>query len=135
MRMRIGDQFERLTVIALLPERRARCRCICGKEVIVWRNNLPRGNTRSCGCLHREMSKQMPRTHGWFHAFRTEYRSWVMMKNRCLNTRARNYAYYGARGIIICEEWRYSFAAFMRDMGPRPGLEYSIERRDNNGHY
>jgi hypothetical protein len=32
----------------------------------------------------------------------------------------------------VCEAWRKSFDSFVQDMAPRPGLKYSIERRDNN---
>ncbi len=31
----------------------------------------------------------------------------------------------------MCERWRESFQAFLDDMGPRPSLKHSIERRDN----
>lgn len=33
-----------------------RCRCECGKEVIVRGMSLRSGNTMSCGCLKREIS-------------------------------------------------------------------------------
>lgn len=39
------------------------------------------------------------------------------------------------RGIKVCEQWLYSFETFLRDMGRRPGKEYSIERINNNGNY
>jgi hypothetical protein len=38
------------------------------------------------------------------------------------------------RGIQLCERWRV-YENFLADMGRRPGPEYSIERRDNNGPY
>lgn len=53
-----GQVFGRLTVIA--AERRDnyetswRCRCICGGEAVVRESSLRSGNTKSCGCLHRE---------------------------------------------------------------------------------
>ena len=53
-----GQVFGRLTVIA--AERRDnyetswRCRCICGGEAVVRESSLCSGNTKSCGCLHRE---------------------------------------------------------------------------------
>lgn len=65
----------------------------------------------------------------------SEYRSWQMMKNRCTNPRARDYAHYGGRGIKVCERWLNSFDAFLEDMGRRPTPKHSIERIDNDGHY
>ena len=64
-----------------------------------------------------------------------EYRAWESMKARCSNPRDAAYAYYGGRGIRVCERWRASFAAFRADMGPRPSPGHSLERRDNNGPY
>ncbi len=58
------------------------------------------------------------------------------MLRRCHDPKHKNYTDYGARGIIVCERWRFSFSIFMSDMGERPLDEkYSIERRDNNGPY
>jgi hypothetical protein len=35
---------------------------------------------------------------------------------------------------VMCNEWRNSFLAFLRDMGDRP-QDHSIDRIDVNGHY
>ena len=40
------------------------------------------------------------------------YREWGYMKNRCYNPNSDSYKYYGARGIIICDEWKDDFMAF-----------------------
>ena len=56
-----------------------------------------------------------------------EYRSWQMMKNRCLNPRAEDYDYYGGRGITIDERW-FDFEAFLLDMGRRPTIYHTLER-------
>lgn len=58
-----------------------------------------------------------------------------MMKNRCYNPNARDYAHYGGRGIGICKRWRESFEAFLEDMGRRPGLEYTLDRINGDKNY
>ena len=35
----------------------------------------------------------------------------------------------------MCFEWEASFAAFLKDMGPRPSAEYTLERKDNSKGY
>jgi hypothetical protein len=60
---------------------------------------------------------------------------WNDMKTRCYNYKAKNYKYYGGRGIAVCDRWRNSFEAFYGDMGPRPSDQHSIERIDQNGDY
>ncbi len=64
-----------------------------------------------------------------------EYRVWVSIKERCLNNKRRDYAYYGGRGINICDKWINSFSAFYKDMGEKPFSEAQIDRIDNNGNY
>lgn len=64
-----------------------------------------------------------------------EYRIYRGMLQRCYNPKAHAYRYYGRRGIIVCDEWRHSFDAFLRDMGNRPGPEFTIERLDVDGNY
>jgi len=55
------------------------------------------------------------------------------MKQRCQNPNHSSYAYYGGRGIRVCDRWR-EFSAFVKDIGPRPdGM--TIDRIDNDGPY
>ena len=59
----IGQTFDRLTVLEQAEsvyiggkKRGAfKCKCKCGNEIIVLREKLLSGNTRSCGCLKQEM--------------------------------------------------------------------------------
>lgn len=65
------------------------------------------------------------------------YRCWASMKNRCYNKNdKRNYAWYGARGIKVCDRWvgENGFWNFVSDMGPRPDGS-SLDRIDTNGDY
>ena len=62
------------------------------------------------------------------------FRSWNMMLQRCYNPKRSNYAYYGGRGITVCERWRSSFEAFLVDMGLRPdGM--TLDRKNSNKNY
>lgn len=66
------------------------------------------------------------------------YDIWKQMIERCYNPSNVSYKNYGARGIKVCTRWRLGKAPhkqFMKDMGERPGREYSLERKDNNGDY
>lgn len=63
------------------------------------------------------------------------YKKWCAIKTRCFNPNCKDYHHYGGRGIVICEEWRNSFAAFLRDMGERPTMQHTIERIDNSKGY
>jgi hypothetical protein len=62
------------------------------------------------------------------------YHSWSGMKTRCNNENDAFYESYGGRGITYCAQWE-DFVNFARDMGIKPGSEYSIERIDNDGMY
>lgn len=63
-----------------------------------------------------------------------EYRSWNAMRTRCNNKGHHKFPDYGGRGITICERWN-KFENFYADMGPRPSLNLSLDRIDNDGNY
>jgi len=55
------------------------------------------------------------------------------MRRRCKDPNARQYKWYGERGITVCERWE-SFENFLADMGDRPeGM--TLERKDTAGNY
>lgn len=64
-----------------------------------------------------------------------EYKAWQSMRDRCSKPQVESYQRYGARGISVYPGWENSFENFYRDMGPRPGPEYSLDRLDNDGDY
>lgn len=111
------------------------CRCDCGREVSVARENLRTGNSRSCGCARRETTSARAK-HGGARPGRyaPEYRSWQSMLARCRNPHLRGYIWYGGRGVTVCARWSSSYAAFLADLGPRPPGT-TLERIDNNGNY
>lgn len=132
---RPGERYGRLVVIAAAGKRRT-CRCDCGREITVDRTStLTSGNTRSCGCLRREIVSAAFTRHGVTQG-RSEtraYRIWRTMRQRCRNPRNAKWPSYGGRGITIAARWD-TFEAFLSDMGDPPrGL--SIDRIDNDGPY
>lgn len=64
-----------------------------------------------------------------------EYNVWQNMKRRCLDPNNKSYPTYGGRGITVCKRWINDFAAFMRDMGPRPSPDHTLERVNNKRGY
>jgi hypothetical protein len=115
--------------------RMLRCvyKCECGKTLSVRRRDVVSGKQKSCGCIYRQNSYDAHFRHGISHA--PEYNSWRHMINRCTNPLDKDFKYYGGRGIKVCERWLNDGAAFLSDMGDRPGEGYTIERIDNNGNY
>lgn len=57
------------------------------------------------------------------------------MKNRCFNRRGSDYAYYGERGITVCERWIDSFENFFVDMKERPSAQHTLDRINNEAAY
>lgn len=133
-RSKIGLQFERLTVIDVIKKdqkTRLACHCQCGNFVSIpilsWKN------TKSCGCLSREVLLKRNTTHGMSKT--SEFNIWGLIIDRCTNPKSPAYHNYGGRGISICDEWRTSFMQFLSDMGPRPSKKHEIDRIDTNGNY
>lgn len=107
------------------------CICKCGEEKEVYAYALTTGNSKSCGCLTKDMVSKANFKHGR----PLEYMTWRSMRQRCNNINAKHYPSYGGRGIRVCKEWDESYEQFIKDMGPKPGKELSIERVDNDKGY
>lgn len=132
-----GMQSGRLTVLRPVENRAGEwywlCRCECGETTIVRGSRLTVHDTRSCGCLARETARNKVKTHGLSRS--PEYISWGAMIQRCNNPKAHAFENYGGRGVKVCERWRWSFVAFLEDMGPRPTDRHELDRIDTNGDY
>ena len=75
------------------------------------------------------------RTHGCSKNGCRLYRIWSSMKTRCFNPKRGRGRYY-AKGVIVCDNWKNSFEAFMRwalANGYKDDL--TIDRIDNDGNY
>lgn len=138
----IGKRFGRLSVVAEAGrtkggDLRWLCACDCGKYSVVAGSNLRKGNTKSCGCLAREISARVgdrSRKHG---AYGTRlYFIWQNMKKRCNNPSDSHYPNYGGRGITVCKEWNDDFTIFS-DWAIASGYteDLTIDRIDNSNGY
>ena len=142
-----GQRFGQLTVISRAGSSYGNvtwnCLCECGKHVVVKAGSLRSGNTKSCGCLKRQMGtingKQFSTTHGSSHS--RLYSVWRGMKARCTNPKHKHYKHYGGRGIRVCDEWYNDFAAFQAwavSQGYNPNAlkgQCTIDRINVNGDY
>lgn len=108
------------------------CRCDCGKIWPVEHNHWKNGCVQSCGCRKRELIGAAKTIHGMSKT--PEYKTWLHMKDRCLNSKNKDFDIYGGRGIEVCERWM-SFENFLSDMGLRPSNLHSIDRIDYDGNY
>lgn len=133
-----GMVFGRLTVIRrILPGRNHTyywlCQCQCGNQTEVSSHNLNlKSPTQSCGCLQKEAAAESSSTHR--DTGSREHHTWGGIIQRCHNTNSPAYPDYGGRGIIVCERWRVSYEAFLKDMDRCPkGM--SLDRINNNGNY
>lgn len=133
----VGRKYNQLTVLEYGGSRQFsksrestwKCRCVCGKELVVAQRYLVTGGTKSCGCI---VGKHK-RTHGATGT--TEYRAWDAMRRRCNDAGDTRYPGYGGRGIRVCERWM-KFENFIADMGIRPSADHSLDRYPNNdGNY
>lgn len=109
------------------------CKCDCGVTTNVRAGALTSGNTVSCGHLRGRHNIEKWTTHGCTNT--PEYMTWCSMLKRCTNPNDKSYHNYGSRSIAVCDRWLESFENFYNDMGLRPGPEYSIERKNNDGNY
>lgn len=142
----IGRKYGKMTVIGIEHQISSngkykyawRCRCDCGNERIVAPAKLKSGHTKSCGCGKIDRIKDDARFDRTTHGGRHErlYHIWRGIKVRCHSEVSKDYSRYGGRGIIVCDEWRNSYAAF-RDWAFSHGYDdtLTIERKDVNGNY
>lgn len=134
----IGMKFGRLTVVRFVDKvgygKRYELLCECGNLTTCYINNVKRGLTKSCGCLHSELFKSITTTHGKTHT--RLYSIWTNMKTRCTNKNVADYKNYGGRGISVCSEWSEDFEKF-QSWAESNGYtdELTIERIDFNDGY
>ena len=137
----IGLRFGRLTVIKvkrLLSEGKkvyyryiAICKCDCGNEIELDLIKLLKKKYKNIDELECQKCKSAKAKYN-----NPLYNVLHDMKTRCYNPNYDKYAYYGGKGIKICDEWLKSFPAFESwalSLGWNKDL--TIDRIDNNKDY
>lgn len=137
-----GEKVGLCVFLRDLPEKRNGNRlaiflCNCGNEFKDEVRSVKKLDTRGCKeCASKSRAKTAIRIgtkHGMAHS--KEYLCYLGIKKRCTNPNAKNYKYYGGRGIKMCERWLNSFENFLFDMGKMPAEGYSVERDENEKGY
>lgn len=125
-----GQKFGYLTVenfdsIDSHGESKWLCLCTCGKETIVTRSHLMTGHTNSCGHL-----KGIGLCHeDWA-------RNYAGMVERATHPEKHNYKKrFENIDKTIEPEWLDDPYAFYKEIDPKPGKNYSIDRIDNTKGY
>lgn len=84
---------------------------------------------------YKEKTITVTKKPGYSVKYKVEWTVWSGIKSRCYCKTNTNYDGYGGKGIKMSDEWKNSFMAFYRDMGPRPGDDFDIDRKDPKGDY
>ena len=95
-----------------------KCKCICGNIIITSGTALRNGDTRSCGCLQKELVSKRSKTHGFSIGTASQkrfFKIYLSMIQRCTNPNNPDYKDYGGRGIKVCDKWLESFENFIED--------------------
>lgn len=103
-------------------------KCDCGRVKEMEKYAVYYGYTKSCGCIRAQKNTK----HGMTES--SEYIIWGTMVKRCTNPKSKSFPDYGGRGIKVCPDW-LTFTSFIRDMGPKPSPQHTLDRIDNSGNY
>jgi hypothetical protein len=146
----VGTVFGDLTVLEHIGSDKHgqiyRFKCTCGNIIERNTNKLP----KSCGCRRYYYSHSSKKNNKTItpqctvyckedtilgKQYKSEYKIYGAMKQRCYNPKHNRYYLYGGKGIKVCDRWLENFKNFFDDMGQRPSDRHSIDRIDSNGMY
>ena len=135
-----GRKFGNLTAIEYVGAKKHsynaiwRFQCDCGETVECVGTQVTRGIKTTCKTCGKKRGDAKVTRHGlWNHPV---YGLWRRMIQRCYNPRNASYAWYGGRGISVCDEWQRRPDEFMQwalSHGYTKGL--SLDRIDIDGNY
>lgn len=133
----IGKTYGMLKVLKLEKRKNVNyfyCFCECTNTKWIKAYCVVEGETLSCGCF-REICLKL-KCGKYQNKNERLYSIWREMKNRCYNKTRKDYKYYGAREIKICNEWLNDFNSFQKwalENGYSEKL--TIDRINSSGNY
>lgn len=144
--IRKGRTFDYLTVNEVSERRGSnggvyyKLICVCGKSVEAAKNDLLRGQPKSCGCKTKELQSE---SLGYTLVQRDLMSKWRSRHSgamsRCYNSNSEKFANYGLRGIEVEECLRdlLTFSEFFESLWLESGkpAEFHIDRVDVNKGY
>lgn len=136
---RTGKRYGRLVCIEWLPNpSRWKCKCDCGNLCVVKTDKLINGDTKSCGCIKRELDTNRFYKHGETNT--RLHNLWCTIRQRCNSPKSTEHEIYHDRGIRMCDEWNdyLVFKKWMLENGYDPNAprgQCTIDRIDNNKGY
>lgn len=129
----IGKKYGNLTIIEVIYSKGinsvVNCVCDCGNKTKENLSYIRYGVGTHCGCKRRKRKNTIYKTGTKL------YTAWYNMLSRCTKESNKDYKYYKAKGIKVCDEWlNYdNFALWAYANGYNDNL--TIDRVDNNGNY
>lgn len=123
----VGETHGRLKILSVfrLNNRTfAKVECSCGILKDTRLDGIQAGKTLSCGCLSKEKTAVINKSHGMWRS--PTYMSWSSMKARCGTVE-------GYECVAYQPSWEY-FENFLEDMGERP-KGTTLDRIDTKGNY
>lgn len=122
-----GKKFNTLTAVKLLHVTNGdaywQLECDCGDIVV-----------RRLGHINDRSTCSVRKNHSLKTKNQVEYNTWRRIRQRCNDSNYPRFNDWGGRGIKVCKRWD-DFSLFLKDMGRRPGDNYSIERINNEKGY
>lgn len=119
----VGQTFNHLTIIEGLESenghRMVLTQCVCGNIGKRSLDNVRSGIAKSCGCKKFYRKGQALSRHPLMAVFHS-------MKQRCYDPDCKEFKWYGAKGVRMCDEWKDDFVAFY-DWGISNGWSKGLE--------
>lgn len=134
------DTINNITVIRELELKRYQSgvyrqfefQCHCWNIFISTLSRVRYGTCTSCWCIQKEKQKLGASTHGL--SKHKLYHTWFSMMKRCYNTSHKDYKYYWAQWVYVCNQW-HSCTNFIADMEKSYIPWYTLDRINPYGNY